>query len=169
MAKFETRSIYTFTDELTGEEVEQTEEPTTFKIKLVGDSTTYEKIMSKENEAHFTDWLQHDGAELVGRYRDKIDALNREIAELVAENERLDAANKSAKSTATGRKPREAKPGSYQAVIEKHLGKTGFNDVKQVARDAGLTVSDRGAPNAEAWKAYAEAKLNEKQLSEVTQ
>lgn len=79
MAKFTTRSIYTFTDELTGELVEQDSEPTTFKIKLTGDTTVYEKVMSTENEERFRKWLAADGDALAEELQDQIDALKQEV------------------------------------------------------------------------------------------
>ncbi|NIL90696.1 hypothetical protein RhoFasSB10_03026 [Rhodococcus fascians] len=89
MAKFTTRSIYTFTDELTGEQVEQDSEPTTFKIKLTGDTTVYEKVMSSENEERFRKWLAADGDALGEELQDQIDALKNEVNELSKENAEL--------------------------------------------------------------------------------
>lgn len=82
MAKITTRSIYTFIDELTGERIEQDTEPTTFKIKLTGDTTTYEKVMSAENEEQFRNWLKVDGASLAAQYVGQIEELEREIEQL---------------------------------------------------------------------------------------
>jgi hypothetical protein len=169
MAKFVTKSIYTLTDELTGEEVTQETEPTTFKIKLVGDATTYEKVMSKENEERFKTWLASEGSALTLAEKGQIEELERKIAELESENEKL-GTNPEAKSTATGRKPRVSKPGTYRAVVEKHLGKTSYNDVKEAARAEGVTVKDgAGAPSARAWQAYAEKHLTAEQLKDVEQ
>ncbi|WP_338892290.1 Lsr2 family DNA-binding protein [Rhodococcus sovatensis] len=136
MAKFEIKSIYTFTDELTGEQVTQDSEPTTFKIKLTGDAKTYEKVMSVENEQFFRDWLDNDGADLVGRYQDKIDKLNREIADLVAENENLDAARSKSRSKTVKRDPEQLK------AMREWLNANGYK------------VSDRGRIPADYEAAY---------------
>ncbi|MBY4013882.1 Lsr2 family protein [Rhodococcus fascians] len=114
MAKFTTRSIYTFTDELTGEEVEQDNEPTTFKIKLTGDTTVYEKVMSTENEERFRKWLASDGDALAEELQDQIDALKQEVNDLSKEN--ADLSNRAGKGRAANSAKRD--PEQLRAMRE---------------------------------------------------
>ncbi|OZC71757.1 hypothetical protein CH306_23005 [Rhodococcus sp. 15-725-2-2b] len=137
MAKFTTRSIYTFTDELTGEEVEQDNEPTTFKIKLTGDATVYEKVMSTENEERFRKWLASDGDALAEELQDQIDALKQEVNELAKENADLSSrAGKAKGSSSAKRDPEQLK------AMRAWLNENGYK------------VSDRGRIPGDLEQAY---------------